>query len=99
LWWSLLAFRVMVVAAFAAPFVEALAGFEPAYPARNPIAKGAGLTTSLQRPNEKSQQPCAFGAFRCWLFCFTGRIVHPYYYTVNKIIGKNHLHQVKFLVK
>src|SRR5258707_678907 len=55
---------MVVAACLAAPFAEALAGFEPAYPARNPIAKGAGLATSLKRQNEKTQQPCAFRAYR-----------------------------------
>jgi hypothetical protein len=77
-----------VAAAYVAPFVEALAGFEPAYPARNPIAKGAGLATSLQRPNEKSQQSCAFRAFGCWLLCFMSKILKFYLPTVNKIINK-----------
>ena len=67
----------MVAAASVAPFIEALAGFEPAYPGREFPFKGTGFSHFPTAPlGVKSQQSCAFRASDCWLLRFMFNLYH-----------------------
>ena len=70
----------MVAAASVAPFIEALTGFEPAYPGREFPFKGTGFSHFPTAPFRiKSQHSYAFGAFDCWLLRFMFNLYHSNY--------------------